>query len=316
MRRPIVGIVLAALAVAGIVTQGAALGVLPQIPRIVANVRVDGRLLYVARGQIKEWAGGASRALTQPGIRYESAEYSPDGTLIAASEVGENHSDIILLDASGSRIRPLTRHWSNVSISQSAWGRTPSWSPDGARIAYASDLGGTDMSLWTVARGGGDNRRIWTLPLGSAGLDFPAWSPDGDQIAFVSYPGGHLAPSQVYVLTPARGAVTKVTDIENGAFDPSWSPDGRTIAYVARVGVTTEIRVVTPDGAVDRRITEGHLDRSPVFSPNGLELAFLRSDGLAFDLYAVAVGIDGVSEPRRLTNGEDPDGISGISWRR
>lgn len=316
MRRTLIGIVIATLAVVGIVAQGAALDVLPQIPRIVANVRVDGRLLYVARGQIKEWAGGASRALTQPGVRYESAEYSPDGTVIAASEVGDNHSDIILLDATGSRMRSLTRHWSNVSISQSAWGRTPSWSPDGARIAYASDLGGTDMSLWTVGRGGGDNRRIWTLPLGSAGLDFPAWSPDGDQIAFVSYSGGLLAPSQVYVLTPARGTGAKVTDVEHGAFDPSWSPDGRTIAYVARVGATTEIRVLTPGGSVDRRITEGHVDRSPVYSPNGQELAFLRSDGVTFDLYAVAIGIDGVSEPRRLTSGEDADGISGISWRR
>ncbi|TAK20991.1 MAG: hypothetical protein EPO26_15980 [Chloroflexota bacterium] len=294
-----------------------AIAELPLLARVAGAPRVQGRLLFVSGGRVQEWSEGAVRVLTPAGTRYETPAFSPDGTRFAASEVGQNHSDLYLFDsATGQRLLSLTNHWSHVSISQSAWGRRPAWSPDGERILYVSDYGGTDMSLWSVSRRGGDNRRVWTLPLGSAGMDWPDWSPDARRIAYVGYASGLFAPSQVFALNPTSGTIEKLSDIKDGAFDPAWSPDGRYIAFTARVDGRTRIATMRADGSDARIVSDGKLDRAPIWSPDGTEIAYLASDGVQFDAWAVTFGANGVSDARRLTNGREIDAVSGLSWSR
>lgn len=286
-------------------------------PRTKHVVQASGRILYVAEGRVWEWADGATRALTKPGVRWEGAAWSPDGDAIVASDVGENHSDLYVLDESGNRVRQLTRHWSHQSLQQSAWGRKPAWSPDGALIAYASDLYGSDMSLWTVgSRGAGDNRQRWRYALGSGGMDWPSWSPDGKKLAFTSYPQGPYTKPQIFVLTLASGTLEQITDIKDGAFDPAWSPDGSAVAFAGRADGKTRILTVKPSGGSMTRLTDGRYDRAPAWSPTGEELAYLSLETTSFDLWAVRVGNGGVSQPRQLTSGQEADAISGVSWTR
>jgi TolB protein len=310
---------LAALLLSGCGGSAEAVDVAPSLlPRNKQLVEASGRILYVAGGRIWEWADGATHALTGPGVRWEGASWSPDGRSMAASEVGENHSDVFVLDASGNRLRQLTRHWSHVSVQQSAWGRKPAWSPDGTQIAYVSDLGQSDMSLWTVGARGGDNRRQWNMPPGSGGLDWPSWSPEKRRIAFTSYPptGGVHDKPQVFVLNLETWVLIQLTELKDGAFDPAWSPDGSTIAFAGRWDGRTRIMTVRADGKGAARLTDGTHDRAPAWSPEGDELAYLSLGGGGFDLWAVRVANGGVSEPRQLTSGQDADAVSGVSWAR
>lgn len=309
--------VLAALLLSGCGGSAEAVDVAPSLlPRTRQAVEASGRILYGAGGRIWEWSEGAGRALTKPGERWEGATWSPDGQTIAASEVGDNHSDVYLLDPSGNRVRQLTRHWSHVSVQQSAWGRKPAWSPDGSQLAYVSDLWQSDMSLWSVGVRGGDNRRRWNMPLGSGGLDWPSWSPDKKKIAFTSYTPGPYDRSQVFVLNLETGLLTQLTELKDGAFDPAWSPDGSTIAFAGRYGTSTRILTARADGSGLVRLTEGTLDRAPSWSPDGEEVAYLSITGMTFDLWAVRVTSSGVSEPRQLTSGQGADTVSGVSWAR
>ena len=275
----------------------------------------SGRILYVAGGQIWQWSGGASRPITATGTRWEGVSWSPDGTQIASSEVGDNHSDIFILDAKGARVRQLTRNWSLVSVQDSSWGRRPSWAPDGERLLYVADVGrGSDMSLWSVASNGTTTRKLYALAIGSGGLDSPAWSPDGKRIAFTSYPAGHYQPPQIFVFTPATDKIVQLTEHKDGAFDPSWSPDGTKLAYTARMDGNTRILVTKADGGVQTRLTDGHFDRSPVWSPDGTEIAYLSVVPGAFDLWVARYANGTVSEPKRLTSGVLIDAPSGLAW--
>jgi TolB protein len=277
-------------------------------------VRAAGRIAYVAGGQVWEWSDGATRPLTRPGVRYEGAAWSPDGQRLAVSEVGDNHSDVWLLDAAGTRLRQLTRHWSLASVQDSAWGRKAAWSPSGETLAYVSDLGRTDMSLWLVGAQGNNPRPVYRLGRGSGGIDWPSWSPDGKKIAFAAYPPGPYRPPQIFVLTIATGAVTQLTDLKDGAFDPAWSPDGSAIALAGRSEGRTNLIVMKADGSGLLRLTDGRSERAPAWSPDGSEIAYLALASGSFDLWAVRLQGSAVSEPRALTGKQNADAVSGISW--
>src|SRR5207248_2816107 len=122
---------------------------------------------------------------------------------------------------------------------------SPTWSPEGGSIAYASDTDG-NLDIYVQELGSGQTTRVTDS---EADDGQPAWSPDGSRIAFVSaraYPEKRLAVligmsrlqsilplrnGDVWV-TPARGGTAR--RIAENAYDPAWSPDGKKIVYAAQ----------------------------------------------------------------------------------
>jgi TolB protein len=100
----------------------------------------------------------------------------------------------------------------------------PVWSPDGKRIAFASNAKG-NFDLYTIDGSGADLKQLTTHP----GMDlFPGWSPDGKRIAFTRYEGD---TADVYLLDVEGGGESSVTSRPGFDIDPAWSPDGKWIAY-------------------------------------------------------------------------------------
>src|SRR5262249_11898285 len=66
----------------------------------------------------------------------------------------------------------------------------PQYSPDGERIAFASNREGT-WAVFVCGRSGSISQKIAPLPEHTA-VGAPRWSPDGRRIAYDSRVGGHL----------------------------------------------------------------------------------------------------------------------------
>ena len=85
--------------------------------------------------------------------------------------------------------------------------RSPSFSPDGKRIAFISDRGGVPQ-VWMVSSEGGEPRQITRLEDQVGSVE---WSPDGKWLAFSVAPGGGLN-EQIYLVEPDGGTPRRITE--------------------------------------------------------------------------------------------------------
>ena len=114
------------------------------------------------------------------------------------------------------------------------WDGLPDWSPDGLRIAFASDRNG-NREIFVMDHDGENQTRL-TVDLREPnfprvqGDQNPAWSPDGSRIGFDSDRKGHR---EVYVMDRDGQNPTRITHEQQAVHHPAWSPDGTRIAYVS-----------------------------------------------------------------------------------
>jgi TolB protein len=197
---------------------------------------------------------------------------------------------------------------------------SPTWAPDGVRIAYTSfESGKAVVYLHTLTTGErrvvanfrGTNSAPAFAPDGktmavaltkdgltqiygistdgsgvrrltnSGAIDTePRFSPDGKFIYFTSDRGGG---PQIYRMAPDGSGVTRVTFTGDYNVTPRVSPDGKQIAYVSRRNGRFQVQVLDLASGQETAVTDTTSDESPSFAPNGRML-----------LYATEVGGRGV----------------------
>ena len=100
----------------------------------------------------------------------------------------------------------------------------PTFSPDGKRLIYVSEIDGKDQ-LFVMDADGKNQKQITRETYDH---EDPAWSPDGKKVAFVS---GKDGLEVIYLMNPDGSGLEPLTRPEARVIHPSWSPDGAKIAY-------------------------------------------------------------------------------------
>ena len=151
---------------------------------------------------------------------------------------------------------------------------SPSWSPDGKRLAYVS-FESDRPRIFIQVLATGDRRVVASFP----GLNgSPAFSPDGRHLAMTLSKDGN---PEIYVMHLQSELLRRVTVTRNTVIDtePSWSPDGQTLVFTSNRGGKPQIYRTQVEGGKPERITfEGSYNARAIFSPDGSKLAFVHGN--------------------------------------
>jgi TolB protein len=230
--------------------------------------------------------------------------WSPDGSQLVVS--ADRGSNLYIVSADGNNLRSLT-HNTGFAITQ-----TPTWSPDGKRIAYVGNAE-QNYDVFLINQDGSGISRLTNTRGIYRDL---AWSPDGSRIAYAS--GADFFNVRIFVMRADGTAPVQVSSGGGSDTAPAWSPDGSRIAYQNDFQFgPPEIFAVNADGTGQTRLTNNFAsDRHPTWSPDGTRIAFasnrdsVSSGGQSFAVYTA--GRDG-SNPQRLT--DSSSSAQSPSWR-
>jgi TolB protein len=185
-----------------------------------------------------------------------SPAWSPDGTRLAYVSF-ERKKPIVY-------VQSLTTGQRNAVANFYGSNSAPAWSPDGKRLAVTLTKDGGSQIYVIPANGGGGNATRLTQ---SNAIDTePNWSPDGQSIIFTSDRGGS---PQIYRMSASGGQPQRLTFEGTYNVSPRHSPDGKSFTFVHRDGSRFSVAIQDFAARQMQLLTEGGVDESPSFAPNG-----------------------------------------------
>lgn len=233
-------------------------------------------------------------------------EVSPDGQWVlytlntVDSAKDKRNTDIWMISWDGKQEVQLTN-------SQEAE-TNPQWSPDGKYISFTSSRGGSNQ-IYLLNRLGGEAIQLTNL---KGELSNYAWSPDGKRIALTMRDAqdtsdkrsnkpyvidryhfkqdvvGYLYDKRKTHLYLFDVATKQLDTLTRGAYDEGdfrWSPDGSRIVFVSNrtedpdKNSNTDLFVIEakPGANAIQLTTWKGRDNAPQWSPDGTQIAYLRS---------------------------------------
>lgn len=186
------------------------------------------------------------------------------------------------------------------------------WSPDGQRIGFQSNITGT-MQVWSVDRKGGWPQQL-TFFADRVMLAF--YSPTADQLLLHKDVGGN-EKAQMYILAGDGSAVRPLCYAPDAIHTGIWSADGKTIAFASnrRHPAYFDLYQVSAEGGEpELLLQQDGTNRVVSFSPDGRYLLFARAQvALANGLYLLDLA---TKEVQALT-GSDTEAIySNVEWEK
>lgn len=158
---------------------------------------------------------------------------------------------------------------------------SPTWSPDGGKLAYVSFESG-NSSVYVQDLGTGSRQVVSN----SKGINSaPAFSPDGRRLAMSLSKGGN---PDIYIMDLGSRQLTQIVKHFSIDTEPVWTPDGQSLYFTSDRSGKPQIYQVSPSGGEASRVTfEGQYNASPsVVNAKGIKIAMVQGSG---NVYRIAV---------------------------
>lgn len=168
----------------------------------------DGRSLAFSSTYSELWvidADGSGLHRLDIGARALDLGWSPSRNELA---LVTNGGDLVVADPDGGKVRLVYDGAGGRALS------SPSWSPDGERIAFSAEVDGLGQ-IFVIDREGSAPVQLTS---GTDQSDDPTWSPDGRWIAFTRG-GDH---TDVFAVTPDGSWELRLTDTDQDEYGPDW----------------------------------------------------------------------------------------------
>lgn len=205
-----------------------------------------------------------------------SPSWSPDGKSLAYVSFENQRPEIFIQHLATAR-RTKISGFRGINSA-------PSWSPDGKFLALVLSKDG-NPEIYTLNT---STKRLKRLTR-HRGIDTePVWSHDGNSVIFTSNRSG---TPQIYQINAGGGKARRLTFEGKYNSAASLSPDGKYISMVHAERGQFKIAQLDLETGNLTVLTDGTLDESPSFSPNGkmvLYASTLKNSGILF-----AVSIEG-----------------------
>lgn len=205
--------------------------------------------------------GSDQQTVFSRSVLLDYPDWSPDGKLMTASYTdGCNDTnpscefDLYVIDPVTFALKQLT------DTDGSEW--VPQWSPDGQKIAFASDRDG-DSEIYVIDANGS----LAQLTHNNGYDGRPRWSPDGSQISFETDQDG--GDWDVFIMN-ADGSKPHVVTRNDDSDDwmQFWSPDGEWLVFVSARDGDYELYIISVNGRNQQQLTSNDFaDEAPVWIP-------------------------------------------------
>lgn len=177
---------------------------------------------------------------------------------------------------------------------------SPSWSPDGSRLAYVSFEKKRSMVFIQEVKTGERIRLAEFDGLNSA----PAWSPDSKKIALTLSKDGN---PEIYIFDLATSNVRRLTNHTAIDTEPSWAPDGNSLVFTSgRSGKAQIYQIPVTGGAAKRLTFSGSYNAGASFSPDGRTLALITNQGNGYKVGIYSIKDRTVRELTQSRQDESP----------